>query len=131
MLTRSADPDTEAEAIWAEEAAEFLNATMRYLEVDGPTICPGDLLRAADDDDGGYVAPNTAKASKPKAAAVRDEGDDFEDRDADDQEYMDEDARHHGLDRKRRTTGANDLIQILQVLARQGVAHQRQARRAR
>lgn len=131
MLTRSSDPDTENEAIWAEESAEFLNAALRYLEVDGPTVCPGDMLRAADDDDGGYVAP---KAAKPKLATLQDGVDDYldnADRDADDQEYADEDARHHGVDPKRRRTGANDLIKILQVLVSQGSGHQRQARRTR
>lgn len=124
MLTRSSDPDTEAEAIWAEEAAEFLNATLRYLEVDGPTICPGDMLRAADDDDGGYAPPKVAK-QPPKAQATRDEGDTF-DRDADDQENVDEDARHHGVHPKRRWTGATDLIRILQALASQGSSHNQQ-----
>jgi hypothetical protein len=110
MLTRSADPGTESEALWSEDSAEFLNAALNYLEVGGKRVRPGDMIVAADEDDG----VQTRAAVDPLSGYDPDE-----DSDSDFPPQATKTANAQSREDVRVYTG-NDLIGILQVLASQG-----------
>lgn len=114
MLTRSADPGTEGESLWSEDSAEFLNAALQYLEVGGKRVRPGDMIVAADEDDG----VQTRAEVDPLSGYDPDE--DYDDCDYPPQSRQaQKTANAESQDDVRVYTG-NDLMGILQVLARQG-----------